>query len=532
MSLGESVCTNLPVNLNRQHRKRQMILINPLVSRRWWVKYYCFPAIAVSHLVTAEQNFGDAAMRWSLMLCLGIWAMGLAQSEDKKDRKKQLFEPLPPIHVVKIERQEPVEFERDIKPIFENKCETCHGGAIQEGKLDMTSVAAMIKGGKSGPALVPGKPEESLLIKLAGRTAVPPMPPKEDEPLTPEELALVKLWVAQGATSTGKSVVKSGPKLGKLPSRVQPVLSLALTPDKATLAVGRGASIHLYDTASGKHLKSLVQLDLKDESGQPLQQAQLDLVHALAFHPKGDWLAAGGFQEVVLWNVKDGTVVRKWAGFVDRVLALDFSPDGQLLAAAGGPPTGDGEIRLFNVASGEEVLNLKQSHTDTVFGVRFRPDGKQLASASADKFVKLWEVPTGKFIKAFEGHTNAVLDVGWRADGKLLISAGADQVLKTWDVDSGEQVRTIGGHGRQITRLTMLTARPEAVTSCGDAWVRLWNVDAATHLRNFGGAPDYIYAVVASGDGALVAAGGQDGVVRLYNGGNGQVLHTLVSPSK
>lgn len=471
-------------------------------------------------------------MRCSLLLCLCLSASLFAQSGDKKDRKKQLFEPLPPIAVVKLERQEPVEYERDIKPIFENKCETCHGGAIQEGKLDMTSVAAMLKGGKSGPAVVPGKPEESLLVKLAGRTAVPPMPPKDDEPLTPEELALVKLWVAQGATSTGKAIAKSGPKLGKLPSQVQPVLSLALSSDKAILAVGRGAAIHIFETASGKHLRALVQPDLKDESGQSLQQAQLDLVHALAFHPGGEWLAAAGFQEVVLWNVKDGTVVRKWAGFTDRIMALDFSPNGQLLAAAGGPPTGDGEIRLFNVANGDEVLNLKQAHTDTVFGVRFRPDGKQLASASADKFLKLWEVPSGKFIKAFEGHTNAVLDVGWRADGKLLVSAGADQVLKTWDVDSGEQVRTIGGHGRQITRLAMLTARPEVVTSCGDAWVRLWNVDAGSHLRNFGGAPDYIHVVVASGDGTVVAAGGQDGVVRIYNGGNGQIVHSLVPPSK
>lgn len=471
-------------------------------------------------------------MRWFLLVWLCICSPVFAQPADKKDRKKQLFEPLPPIAVVKLERQEPVEYERDIKPIFENKCETCHGGAIQEGKLDMTSVAAMLKGGKSGPALVPGKPDESLLIKLAGRTAVPPMPPKDDEPLTPEELALVKIWVAQGATGTGKAVAKSGPKLGKLPPQVQPVLSLALAPDKSTLAVGRGASIHIFETASGKHLRDLVQPDLKDESRQLLQQAQLDLVHALAFHPKGEWLAAAGFQEVVLWNVKDGSVVRKWTGFADRVMALDFSPDGQVLAAAGGPPTGDGEIRLFNVASGDEVLHLKQAHTDTVFGVRFRPDGKQLASASADKFLRLWEGPSGKFIKAFEGHTNAVLDVGWRADGKLLISAGADQVLKTWDVDSGEQVRTIGGHGRQITRLAMLTARPEAVTSCGDAWVRLWNVDAGSHLRNFGGASDYIHAVVASGDGTLVAAGGQDGVVRLYNGGNGQILHSLVPPGK
>lgn len=466
-----------------------------------------------------------------------LWAVAClplmlaAQEPDKKDKKKQLYEPLPPIAVVKVERKEPVDFDKDIKPIFENKCETCHGGAIQEGKLDMMSVAALLKGGKKGPALVPGKPDESLLVKLAGRTDVPPMPPKDDEPFTPEELALVKLWIAQGAKSSGEAAPKAGPKLGKLPASVQPVMSLALAPDKALLSVGRGAQIHLYETATGKFVRSLVLPDLKDEAGQPLPQAQLDLVHALAFHPGGQLLAAAGFQEVILWNVKEGTVARRIGGFTDRVLALDFSPDGQLLAAAGGPPTGEGELRLINVASGEVVTAVKQPHSDTIFGLRFSPDGKLLASAAADKFVKLWEVPSGKFIKSFEGHTHQVLDVGWRADGKLLVTAGADHVIKTWDVAAGEQVRTIGGHGRQITRLVMLSARPEVLTSCGDAWVRLWNVDNGAHLRNFGGAGDFIYALVGTSDGTLVAAGGQDGLVRIYNGANGQVTHTLAPPA-
>ena len=80
-----------------------------------------------------------------------------------------------------------------------------------------------------------------------------------------------------------------------------------------------------------------------------------------------------------------------------------------------------------------------------------------LATCGADKFVKVFEVPSGKFLKSFEGHTHHVLDVGWKADGKLLASAGADNVVKVWDYEKGEQVRTIGTQARkQMTRLVFI----------------------------------------------------------------------------
>jgi WD40 repeat protein len=256
----------------------------------------------------------------------------------------------------------------------------------------------------------------------------------------------------------------------------------------------------------------------------------MDLVHALAFSADSRWLASGGFQEVLIWDAQTGLLRQKLTGFADRVVALDFSRDGKYLATGGGAPTEDGEIKVFDVPNGDLIVDIKNGHSDTVFGVRFSNDGSKLATCSADKFVKTWDVPSGKFIKSFEGHTHHVLDVGWKADGKTLASCGADNVIKVWDFDRGEQARTINAHGKQVTRLVFIGNTPQVATCSGDATVKYWNVDNGGNVRNFGGSNDFLYAVGVSPDGAILAAGGQESVVRLYNGGNGQLLKSLLPP--
>src|SRR5262249_33056008 len=213
--------------------------------------------------------------------------------------------------------------------------------------------------------------------------------PIDEEPLTPQELALLKLWIDQGAKGpTGSAVVaKPRPevKLGPLPARVQPVRALAVSPDKSILAAGRGNQIHLYDPKTGAHLRSLT------APGSQPPAAHAAVVEALAFAPDGTTLASGSFREVILWDPQTGDVKHRLTDFADRVVALAFAPDGRLLATGGGAPTVDGEVKLFDVATGRPERELASPHSDTVFGVAFSPDGANLATGGADKFVKVWE---------------------------------------------------------------------------------------------------------------------------------------------
>jgi WD40 repeat protein len=463
-------------------------------------------------------------MRSVGILGLLVLGSGLAFAEDKKEKTVQ------PIKVVVLERKEPVTFEKDVEPILLNKCAFCHSGNLKEGKLDLGSYEGLVKGGKRGPSLVPGKSAESLLIKVAGKTQKPFMPPKSEEPLTPEELALLKLWIDQGAKAPSGPRERPKVIVGLPPANVTPVNGISISPDKSTLAASRGNQIHVYDAGSGAYVRTLVDPQLTGPDKKPIKAAHLTLVESLAYSPDGKFLASGAYQEVILWDAQTGLLRQRLTGFADRVVTLAFSPDGKLLATGGGAPTDEGEVKVFDVATGKLAVEIKNGHSDTVFGVCFSPDGKKLATCAADKFVKTWEIPSGKFLKAFEGHTHHVLGVGWKGDGKLLASAGADNVVKIWDFEKGEQVRTIQAHGKQVTQLFFIGTTPQFVTCAGDAQVRFWNADNGGNTRNFGGNNDFLYAVGVSPDGSIVAAGGQEGIVRLYNGSNGTLLKSLLPP--
>jgi hypothetical protein len=328
-------------------------------------------------------------MRYLLSACvigLVLAGVGPAQDDKEKDvRRKGEDE----IKVVKLDRKTPVLYEKEIEPIFVNKCISCHSGNVKEGKFDLSSYDVMMRGGKRGPVVIPGKSAESLLAKLCQKAIRPYMPPRSEEPLSPNELALIKLWIDQGAKApTG---LRAAPKVVlKSPgTTVTPVFGVAVSPDKSQAAATRGNQIHVYDASSGAHVRTLTDASLVGHDKKPVKAAHLSLVESLAFSPDGKYLASGSFQEVKLWDAKTGELRKTIGGFTDRVVALAFSPDSKLLATGGGAPTQDGELKLITVADGKVAVNVTNNvHSDTVFGVAFSPDGKMLVSCGADKFVK------------------------------------------------------------------------------------------------------------------------------------------------
>jgi WD40 repeat protein len=477
----------------------------------------------------------------AVVLLLGRPAVA-QETQQKKDD-------LPPIPVIDLKRTTPVEYGTDIAPIFQNKCLVCHSGNVTEGKYDMSTYEKVLKGGakRGSKVVVPGKSGESFLFLACSRQVKPIMPPKSEEPLDSREVSLIKLWIDEGAKPPTTTVRKEKIVVNLPPVLVRPVRAVAVAPDGKTVAASRGNQLNLFelktipaqkkgdkDRQEWTFARTLIDPTLKTPSGQEAKAAHISLIEAMAFSPDGKTLATGSFQELTLWDLASGLPKARIGGFADKVCVIAYSPDGKYFATGGGPPTEDGEIKVFT-ADGRPFAEVVNGHSDTVFGLAFSPDGKLLASGSADKFVKVFELPAAagqpvKFVKSFEGHTHHVMGVGWTPDGKKLASCGADNFVKIWDYEKGEKVRDMQGHQKQVTSLFFVGKTPQFLTGSGDASVRMWNADSGGSVRTFAGAGDFIYAVSASTDGTVVASGCEDGVVRVYNGTNGTLLKAALPP--
>lgn len=212
--------------------------------------------------------------------------------------------------------------------------------------------------------------------------------------------------------------------------------TMAVTPDGKTLAVlDQDKVIHLYDTATGKEKNTIY--------GQNTERTNL------RFTPDGKLLASvdevNNKLKIHFWNIN--STASEEAGSLttgkefDIFAGLAFSPDGKLLATTTqnrDENNGNAVIRVFDLATSQQVAEFT-GHTDNyVFGLKFSPDGKYLVSAAWDNTIRLWDIAGKKevmTIKEVEYGGNAVV---FSPDGKSLVTLTNDNFLQQWSIPDGK----------------------------------------------------------------------------------------------
>lgn len=430
-----------------------------------------------------------------------------------------------------------ITYDQHVQPILREHCFACHGSDKQRGGLAVHNYSALMQGGSSGSVVKPGDPDDSRFYLLMAHKEKPEMPPKAPR-LEQAKLDLVRQWIAAGALeNTGSkaiaakpktevalsSIVRGRPSVPPMPARPLPlepvlktakanaVIALASSPWAPLIAVGGQKQVLLYNS------------DTLDLAGVlPFAEG---VPHVLRFSRNGSLLLAGGGREgksgkVVVWNVATGQRVIELGDETDAVLAADISAD-QSQVALGGPSK---IVRVYSTRDGALLREIKK-HTDWITALEYSPDGVLLATADRAGNMLVWEAFTGREYFSLRGHTAAIQGMSWRMDSNVLASISEDATLRLWEMENGNAIKSWAAHGggSQAVQFT----HDHRLVSCGrDRTAKTWDQNGAQQ-RAFGPLADVAIRCCFSHDGNRVIAGDWTGVVRVWDAKDGRAIGDL-----
>jgi WD40 repeat protein len=249
-------------------------------------------------------------------------------------------------------------------------------------------------------------------------------------------------------------------------------------------------------------------------------------IAALAIAPDGKGFVQGS---------QAGVFVRSFAGNdeqpfptkLDHVNSLAISPDGTILAIAGGSPAEAGMSELWSWPARKPIGRL-EGHEDVVYAVVWLPQQQAIATASADRTIRIWNPITQRCLATLTGHSGPVLALAVSPDGKWLCSASVDQTIRVWDTAAWQLVRSLNNHLGAVHSLafrpTTEDSRPDYLASSSeDGTVRVWQPAIGRMVRIVGhGMP--VYCLAWNSDGSGLYTGAKDGCVRLVAGESDQIL--------
>jgi WD40 repeat protein len=374
--------------------------------------------------------------------------------------------------------QQTPSFFRDVKPLLAHYCEECHNPARLKGGLDLQSFKGLMSGSKKGPVIEPAKPDDSRLILLAEGKEKPAMPPEKFPRLKPDELKIIRAWIAAGATDDTGTQVVTLPEIKPRTLLATPITALAYRP-----SVRHGGSA----------------------TTRPM------LLSAPIYHG------------LALIDPVNGEIVGRIGGLTDRITALAFSPDGLTLAVASGSAGRSGEIRFYAIAPANppapKLIHTIAAHKDLIQDLAFSPDGKTLASCGYDRLVKLWDTGSAQELKTLKDHSDSVYGVAFNSDGTLLASVAADRAVKVWDVDSGTRLFTLGEATDWVYAVAWSHQGNHLAAAGVDRSIRVWEATKAggkiVHsVFAHGGA---VLRLAYSEDDSTLYSIGEDGVSKAWD---------------
>jgi RNA polymerase sigma factor (sigma-70 family) len=350
--------------------------------------------------------------------------------------------------------------------------------------------------------------------------------------------------IRQWDVASGKELRSFSRQADRIPG------SIALSPDGKTLASGSDQDVILWDALSGQEIARLI--------------GHQKAVQAVAFSPDGKKLASGAIDNTVrIWDVATRTQTQLFHGQTGTC-DLVFSSSGKELAFA----EWGGHLHVLQLATGKEILK-RDGFPGKLMRVAFSPVEPILATASVHgKAVQLWDIATGKVIRELTGQEEGVWTIAFSPDGKTLASGGGIEKesapIHLWDVATGRELRRITAHSWGVFGLAFSRDGTLLASSGGEGTIRVWDtatglerspqarpqgwvlttryspdgrllalgnylfdVRSRTLVHQLGDEPAGVSGLAFSPDGKVVATGGKEGAIHLWDVSSGTELGQL-----
>jgi WD40 repeat protein len=337
-----------------------------------------------------------------------------------------------PIPVTMPTRAQAIDFAREIYPVLKRNCLACHNTTKAKANLNLETPELMAKGGDSGPAIVPGKGAESLLMKSAAHldedlVMPPPTNAVKAVPLTSVELGLLQTWIDEGAKG-GAPQKSDGPLTWRaVAAASQPVSAVALSPAGRLAAFARGNRVDLADVTTGEVLTALKDPELAaHEPWKGQEVADRDNVMSVAFGGE-NLIATGGWRTVRIWRRIPQEVRRKLGALPEPATAFAATRDGRWVAVG----DAKGVVRLSDSSADKSEPIILNDHETAICALAFSPDGESLISTAQDRSVSVWKVADRAVVYRSEAPA-AVTALAFIRNGSEIAAAFADGFVRVW----------------------------------------------------------------------------------------------------